>query len=527
MNSESIKVLLIEDNPSDSLLIRKILQSSRGMLFHAESMDSLSEGLIYLSKNDINVVILDLSLPDSQGIDTYKSVKTHAPDVPVVVLTGTEDEKLAGNILREGAQDYLVKGRIHVDSLERSIRYAIERKRSEETLRKAYNELESRVEERTVELMKTVEKLNREITERKLAEEALHEVQNGLEERINERTQELQELNENLNMQLEERAMISEALHESEQQFRTLIANIPGAVYRFRIDSEWTLEFVSDVIEEITGYPPSHFVLNRVQPYRSIIHPEDIGRVEKAIQEGMDRVESFRVEYRIFDANGQIRWFVETGKVVYSIEEEPLWLDGSIFDESNRKLAEDALQKANRELQRLASVDGLTQIANRRQFDECLDREWKRLLREQNALSLILCDIDFFKLYNDHYGHQAGDDCLYAVAQAIDSVTKRSSDLAARYGGEEFVVTLPNTDTEGAICIAEEIMKKIHQLKIPHENSSVNQYVTVSIGVSSVIPSQQISQKNLIDTADLALYSAKKQGRNRIVVSDRMPLGVS
>ena len=112
------------------------------------------------------------------------------------------------------------------------------------------------------------------------------------------------------------------------------------------------------------------------------------------------------------------------------------------------------------------------------------------------------------------------------MAQAIDSVTKRSSDLAARYGGEEFVVTLPNTDTEGAFCIAEEIMKKIHKLKIQHENSSVDQYVTVSLGVSSVIPNKQISPKVLIDTADLALYNAKKQGRNRIVVSDRLPLGV-
>jgi len=516
MNNKYIKVLLIEDNPSDTLLIRKMLENPKVSSFQLESTDSLSKGLKYLSENDIDAILLDLSLPDSSGIDTYERVRIHAPHIPVVVLTGNNDEELAGNTLRNGAQDYLIKGRINADLVKRSLRYSIERKRSEEILQKAYNELEQRVEDRTDELKKIIAELNLEIKKRKEAEESLQSAHNELEACIKKRTQELQEANDSLNLQLEEHAMISEALQEGEQQFRALIANIHGAVYRFRIDSEQTMEFISDVIEEISGYPPSHFVQNRVRPYRSIIHPGDIEKVEKAIQEGMAPMKSFRVKYRIIHANGEIRWFVETGKVVYSADGEPLWLDGSIFDESNRKHAEDELQKANQRLQHLASIDGLTQIANRRQFDSCMDKEWKRLLRSQNPLSVILCDIDFFKLYNDNYGHQAGDECLYTVAQAISSVTKRSSDLAARYGGEEFVVILPDTDSKGCISLAEEIRNTIRQLKIPHAHSSIDQYITLSFGVSSTIPNREFLPKALIGAADLALYKAKKEGRNRI-----------
>ena len=182
-----------------------------------------------------------------------------------------------------------------------------------------------------------------------------------------------------------------------------------------------------------------------------------------------------------------------------------------------RKLAQEALEKANQELQRLATLDGLTQVANRRRFDEYLSQEWQRLKREQLPLSLIMCDVDYFKSYNDTYGHQAGDDCLRQVAQAIKKTAKRSTDLVARYGGEEFILILPNTNEEGGMNIAGLMHESIHSLKIPHANSSVCKYVTLSIGVSSTIPSQNCSQETLISIVDKALYEAKQQGRNRII----------
>jgi diguanylate cyclase (GGDEF)-like protein len=177
------------------------------------------------------------------------------------------------------------------------------------------------------------------------------------------------------------------------------------------------------------------------------------------------------------------------------------------------------LETLNQELHRLASVDGLTQIANRRWFDEYLQQEWQRTMREQLPLSLILCDVDCFKLYNDTYGHQAGDRCLQQVAKTLQATVKRSTDLVARYGGEEFAVILPNTSSQGAIHIAEEACAKIRESAIPHGSSLVQPFVTLSVGVASMVPSLQTKSEVLITRADQALYQAKASGRDRCCVS--------
>ncbi|WP_413167657.1 diguanylate cyclase domain-containing protein [Capilliphycus salinus ALCB114379] len=172
------------------------------------------------------------------------------------------------------------------------------------------------------------------------------------------------------------------------------------------------------------------------------------------------------------------------------------------------------LETANQELERLAARDGLTQIANRHCFDRVLEKEWQRLMRSQDQLSLILCDIDSFKLYNDTYGHQAGDHCLRQVAQAIQAGVKRPADLVARYGGEEFAVILPNTSLQGALRVAEEIRVRVRALGISHAKSA-HQCVTLSLGVASLIPKPSLSISTLIGAADEALYRAKATGRDR------------
>ncbi|MFB2978129.1 diguanylate cyclase domain-containing protein [Microseira sp. BLCC-F43] len=179
-----------------------------------------------------------------------------------------------------------------------------------------------------------------------------------------------------------------------------------------------------------------------------------------------------------------------------------------------RKQAETALFAANQKLALLATLDELTGVANRRYFNEHLAREWSRLKREQIPLSLILCDIDYFKRYNDYYGHLAGDVTLKQVAQAIRKVLKRPADLVARYGGEEFVILLPNTSMAGAVQVGELIRQQVQQLKIPHAQSLVSDYVTLSLGISSLVPSLKESPEVLIKMADEALYAAKRQGRN-------------
>ncbi|WP_013321736.1 GGDEF domain-containing response regulator [Gloeothece verrucosa] len=178
------------------------------------------------------------------------------------------------------------------------------------------------------------------------------------------------------------------------------------------------------------------------------------------------------------------------------------------------------LEAANEKLQRLVSIDGLTQIHNRRRFDECIQFEWQRLAREEQWLALIFIDIDYFKLYNDTYGHQAGDHCLQQVAQTIQNTLQRPADFAARYGGEEFAVILPNTHLAGAKKVAEKIRFNIENLHIPHQKSSVSQWVSASLGVVCLIPDAQETPKQLIKKADQALYQAKLQGRNCLVTVD-------
>jgi len=164
---------------------------------------------------------------------------------------------------------------------------------------------------------------------------------------------------------------------------------------------------------------------------------------------------------------------------------------------------------------RFAMLDGLTGIANRRALDEHLGREWFRSLRSQTALSLIMLDVDFFKLYNDTYGHLAGDDCLKRVTAALLS-SLRASDFAARYGGEEFVTLLYESDKEGALVTAERIRAKVESLRIPHQSSQISPYVTVSLGMATFVPSEGSAPDHLINMADQKLYRAKENGRNRV-----------
>lgn len=179
-----------------------------------------------------------------------------------------------------------------------------------------------------------------------------------------------------------------------------------------------------------------------------------------------------------------------------------------------RKQTEQALTRANTELQRLATLDGLTQLANRRKFDEYIHTEWRRALRDSQPISLLLCDVDHFKRYNDCYGHQAGDACLRWVAHALESQAHRVTDLAARYGGEEFAIILPNTDLAGALAVAKHVVHAVRELTIPHKGSSVSDYITVSIGVASTIPRSGTLPTRLIAQADRNLYQAKAKGRN-------------
>jgi diguanylate cyclase (GGDEF)-like protein len=169
----------------------------------------------------------------------------------------------------------------------------------------------------------------------------------------------------------------------------------------------------------------------------------------------------------------------------------------------------------SKQMEQLSYLDGLTHIFNRRGFDRAVTSEWKRMLRDKNTLTFMMIDLDFFKNYNDHYGHQAGDDCLIKVAAALEGELYRPADIVARYGGEEFAVLLPGTESIGALQVAERFVEAVRAMKIPHADSAVSDCVTVSVGVATSDDKTNNSMEKLIKSADAALYEAKTGGRNR------------
>jgi diguanylate cyclase (GGDEF)-like protein/PAS domain S-box-containing protein len=270
------------------------------------------------------------------------------------------------------------------------------------------------------------------------------------------------------------------------------------------------------------GYKPGEFP-ETLETWSTLCHPDDLTVLEDTLHSlAAGKEEAFNVEIRMLSRPGQWRWFQARGRTVEKDDDGlVLRVVGTLIDISKYKQVEVALQKANGELQRLAALDDLTQIANRRRFEDRLAQEWRRGRREKSMLAVIICDIDYFKNYNDTYGHLKGDETLYAVAQGISAALRRPMDLVARYGGEEFAMILPNTDIAGAERVAQEVKKVVATLSIEHQSSQVSPNITLSFGVAAITPTPDLSSKILIETADRALYSAKSKGRNQIICITR------
>lgn len=212
----------------------------------------------------------------------------------------------------------------------------------------------------------------------------------------------------------------------------------------------------------------------------------------------------------------KIRVFLELGYQKIKLTKKTNELDQKVKELESLK---SELEKKNIILEQLTMEDSLTSLGNRRCLDLTLNSEWQRGLRSNQPLSLIMIDIDHFKKYNDTYGHQEGDICLKRVASALKSTLKRQCDIVARYGGEEFLTVLPDTDSEGADQVAKRMLQAIDLLNISHSSSPTKENLTVSLGVSSIIPVKGSLPEFLIKAADQALYEAKDTGRNRVVVS--------
>ena len=226
------------------------------------------------------------------------------------------------------------------------------------------------------------------------------------------------------------------------------------------------------------------------------------------------------VSYRIRKKDGTYTWFETTSRSIFDTKENITEIISVSRDITKRKTSEIQMNEANELLLKLSMTDGLTGIANRRAFDEALEREWKANARLGLPLTLLLCDLDFFKAFNDTYGHQAGDVCLQRVASALKVDLNRPNDLVARYGGEEFVIILPDTNEAAALQISDRIRIQIESLQIPHSTTKISNVdvVTLSIGLVTIIPSPLLSVVDLVEYADIALYQAKSSGRNRVAI---------
>ncbi len=341
------------------------------------------------------------------------------------------------------------------------------------------------------------------------AEEVLARVKTHLT--LQQIRRQLQEQNIQLQQEIQQRKHAEEILYQS----RALLASVLNS----SLDAIMAFQSVRNGQGTIVDF--EWLVANPVAA-KTIEHTTD-DLIGKQLLEHLPGIQ----EEGLFDAYVSV---VETGEILnkelyYDHESIREWLhviavklgDGlavTFRDITERKQMELALA-------RQANLDGLTQIANRRCFDDQFGKEWRRCLREHQPLTLIMCDVDYFKRYNDTYGHQMGDECLIKIAAALSRATKRPGDLAARYGGEEFIAIFPHTDSDGALQVAEAIQAEIQQLQIPHVSSDVNPYVTLSIGAASTVPTRQNTPQALLVDADKSLYAAKQTGRNCIKVHEK------
>ena len=622
MNQEIIKVLLIEDDEDDYLLIDDLLSKLEILKILLDWENTYGGGLAAIQKSQHDVCLVDYRLGEKNGLELLQTAIVWGCQIPIILLTDQDDKKLDMTAISLGAADYLHKSEIKSYVLERVIRYAIERNQnlkalieskaklqeaqkiahlgnweynmatqkitlSDEAFRifglnpnqpeLTYSEWLKMLVPESQELLKQnlalilEKKQCREseykiirpdgifryiytqstlvldhksevigifgtildITERKEAELALQK----LRQKEHLLGIILDRINQSLNLE--------EILETTVNSVRELLQCDRVIIYRFLpdlsgiVEKESVIEGYTPILGNIITDPcfPDQNVLERYkQGYISIIYDVDHLEVKECHQE---LLRLFQVKANMAlpilinqqETEKQASEIVVWGLLIaHHCREKREWL----ISETDllRRLATQTgiaiqqaqlyhrLEQLNQELEKIAYIDSLTGVYNRRHFEGKLQQEWKRLARDRASMSIIMLDVDYFKLYNDTYGHQQGDKCLQQVAQTISAAVKRSGDFVSRYGGEEFVVVLPNTPIEGALQVAENIRTKIETLEIPHQASAVSKWVTGSLGIAALNCSNQSNPEILIQAADIALYNAKTSGRNCVEVYD-------
>ena len=302
-------------------------------------------------------------------------------------------------------------------------------------------------------------------------------------------------------------------LFEDHAVYRTLLESTKAIPWKL----DWaTMKFayIGPQIEALLGWSAQSWAT--VEDWAMRMHPDDreyvVNFCVSQSRAGVDH----EADYRALTKDNGYVWIRDVVHVVRNDAGEVEALIGFMFDITERKKTEEKLLSLQKELEVLSFKDGLTNIANRRRFDSSFELEWTRAAAERRPLSILMFDVDFFKQYNDLYGHAQGDNCLIDLAQTLSLALDGSRDLVARYGGEEFVVLLPEADAEMAMKVAERCQRLLEKKAIVHALSPHGRRVTVSIGAGTVVPDAALDRPAFIEAVDRQLYLAKDKGRNRI-----------
>ncbi len=465
--------ILIADNQIESLKLLSSILEKAGYTVRQAIDGEMALIAVHTQIPDLILLGVELQKLDSYQVCQKLKQEKETADIPIIFLSDFDDlqEKIKG--LKIGAIDYLVKPF-----------------QQEEFLIKIDHQV--KISSKIQQFKRIKKKLEKELK--------------------------LKEISQKFHKQIP---------LESHLSYQAIAATNNSIIISDATAPDYPIIYVNPGFENLTGYSLNEVTGKncRFLQGRDSQQPQ-IEEIRHCLQEG----KSCHVTLRNYRKDGSLFWNEISLSPIKDEDEKIIYYLGIQTDVTDKKRAneqqqryEASLQKMNRELYelnqklyRLANMDGLTEVANRRCFDETLEQEWRRLSREKKPLSLILGDIDYFKRYNDKYGHLGGDDCLKRVAATLEKATLRPADLVARYGGEEFAVILPDTPYEGAKQVAYRILESLRDLRIPHKASEVKPYVTMSLGVATIMPSldHKITIKSFIDRVDDALYKAKQQGRN-------------
>ncbi|MCW6035220.1 diguanylate cyclase [Spirulina subsalsa FACHB-351] len=463
MTQNKQNILLVDDLKENLQVLDKIL-SNHGYKVR-KTLDP-ETALLACQSSQPDLVILDIRMPKMDGYTVCQRLKSNllTSDIPVIFISALNDVLDKVKAFQVGGADYVSKPFQEEEVLAR-VKHQL-------LLKQQRKNLEAEIKKR----QKKEEELQQEIFRHQQTTEILYQSRAFISSILNHSLDGIAAL---------------EAVRDPKtgniEDFRCLLVNpvIANILDRSK--------------DQLIGKILFKRIVSRIDPYL-------ISKVVEVVETG----HSFKEDF-YYKTEHQEAWYhviaVKLGDGVSL----------TIRDVTERKLLELQLSHANKELKNLAIVDGLTQLKNRFYFDQRFEQEWRRCMRESQHLALIMCDVDYFKSYNDTYGHPMGDECLKQVADVIQGIIKRPSDLAARYGGEEFILLLANTSLEGALRIAESVRQGVEVLRIPHERSPISPHVTLSCGVATMIPTLDALSGTLLYMADQALYEAKNRGRNQVV----------